>query len=97
MHLLTIFLSPLQTKHILSQLYPESDIRLQCTCEEVDLICDEYNFLNKAKTALRLMETYNPTVSGEINWIETNLPQPDSSTPLLQRFVHYVHNEPMGL
>ncbi len=72
-------------------------LHLQCTCEEIDYICDEFNFLSQAKETILIMEAYNPTISGEISWIETNLPQPDSSMPLLQRFVQYVHNEPMGL
>ncbi|XP_064386007.1 uncharacterized protein LOC135334663 [Halichondria panicea] len=85
------------TKNILSQLYPQSMLHLQCTCEEIDYICDEFNFLSQAKETILIMEAYNPTISGEISWIETNLPQPDFSMPLLQRFVQYVHNEPMGL
>ncbi len=91
------FLSSPQTKHILSQLYPGSILHLQCTCEEIDYICDEFNFLSQAKETILIMEAYNPTINGEISWIQTNLPQPDSSMPLLQRFVQYVHNEPVGL
>lgn len=86
-----------QIKHILSQLYPGSELQLQCYCDEINQICDAYNALAKAKETILIMETYKPSVSGEISWIEANLPQPDSTTPLLHRFIQYVHNEPVGL
>ena len=96
MYLYVLSLSLFQTKSILTDLYPNSELQLQCTSNEIDRMCDEYDSLNEAKRVISNIGKYKPDItnSGPANWMNAHI-QPD--LPLQERYSRFVEYEPVRL
>ena len=86
-------ISLVQTKSILTQLYPGSTLQLQCTSDEIDSMCNEYDSLNEAKRVISNIGKYKPDISGQANWLQAHI----NNSSLLVRYSQFVEYQPVRL
>ena len=92
--LCALSLSPIQTKSILTQLYPGSMLQLQCTSDEINHMCKEYDSLNNAKRVISNIGIYKPDISGQADWMQAHI---DSNSTQVEQYREFVEYQPVRL